>query len=66
MIDDPDTFRLAKVLIDQHGGSAAMRAARPAGELLVEGDVDGAVVWRRIAEAIEGLQRGQRDDEVLN
>jgi hypothetical protein len=66
MIDDPDTFRAAKALIDQRGGSAAMRAARPAGELLVEGDVDGAVVWRRIAEAIEGLQRGQRDDEVLN
>jgi hypothetical protein len=43
-----------------------MRAARPAGELLEEGDVDGAVVRRRIAEAIEELQRGQRDDEVLN
>jgi hypothetical protein len=62
MIDNPDTFRAAKVLIDQRGGSAV----RPAGERLVEGDVDGAVVWRRIAEAIEELQRGQRDDEVLN
>jgi hypothetical protein len=31
-----------------------------------EGDVDGALTWRRILEAIEELQRGRREDEPIN
>ena len=66
MIDDPDIFRAAKLLIDQHGQEAAIRAAQRADALMDEGDVDGAVVWRRILEAIEEQRRGRRDDEFLN
>ena len=66
MIDDPDIFRAAKLLIDQHGDDAAIRAAQRADELLDEGDVDGVVVWRRILEAIDELQRGRREGELLN
>ena len=66
MLDDPDIFRAAKLLMDQHGEDAAIRAAQRADELLDEGDVDGAVVWRRILEAIEELQRGRREGEPLN
>jgi hypothetical protein len=43
-----------------------MRAAQRADELLNEGDVDGVVVWRRILEAIDELQRGRREGELLN
>ncbi len=66
MIDDPDIFRAAKLMIDQHGEDAAIRAAQRADELLEEGDLDGATVWRRILEAIEELQRGRRDGEPIN
>jgi hypothetical protein len=66
VIDDPDIFRAAKLLIDQHGDDAAMRAAQRADGLLEEGDVDGAAVWRQILEAIEELQRGRREGEPLN
>jgi hypothetical protein len=66
MIDDPDIFRAAKLLIDQHGNDAPIRAAQRADELLEEGDVDGAVVWRRIIEAIDELKRGRREGEPLN
>jgi hypothetical protein len=66
VLDDPDIFRAAKLLMDQHGEDAAIRAAQRADELLDEGDVDGAVVWRRILEAIEELQRGRREGEPLN
>ena len=66
MIDDPDIFRAAKLLIDQHGDDAPIHAAQRADGLLEEGDVDGAAVWRRILEAIEELQRVRRDDELLN
>jgi hypothetical protein len=66
MFNDPEIFQAAKLLIDQHGEDAAMRAAQRADELLDGGDMDGAVVWRRILEAIEELQRGRREDELLN
>jgi hypothetical protein len=48
VIDDPDIFRAAKLLIDRHGEDAPLRAARHADELLNDGDVDGSAVWRRI------------------
>ena len=54
MISDPDIFHAAKLLIDQHGIDAPIRAAQRADELLDEGDADGATVWRRILEAIDG------------
>ena len=41
VIDDPDIFRAAKLLIDQHGEDAAIRAAQRADALLDEGDLDG-------------------------
>lgn len=56
----------AKLRIDQHGADVAIRAAQRAGTLADEGDLDGAIVWRRILEAIEELQRGRREGEPLN
>jgi hypothetical protein len=66
MIDDPDIYRAAKLLIDRHGDDADIRAAERADELLDDGDIEGSAVWRRIIEAIEELQRGRRDGEPLN
>ena len=66
VINDPDIFRAAKLLIDQHGDDAPIRAAMRADELLDEGDVDGALVWRRILEAIDELRRERREGELLN
>jgi len=47
VIDDPDILRAAKLLIDQHGEDAALRAAQRADELLEEGDVEGNSVGCR-------------------
>jgi hypothetical protein len=66
MTTDPDIFRAAKLLIDQRGNEAPMRAARRADELLEEGDAYGATIWRQIVIAIEELQRGRREGERLN
>ena len=63
---NPDIFRAAKLLIGQDGEDAPIRAAQRADELADEGDADGAVVWRRILEAIDELQRGRREGEFLN
>jgi len=66
VIDDPDIFRAAKLMIDQHGADAPIRAAQRCEELAELGDFDGVVVWRQIVAAIEDLQRGRREGEQLN
>jgi hypothetical protein len=58
MIPDLDIYRAAKLLIDQHGQDATIRAAERADELLEGGDTEGAAIWRAIAAAIEELRRG--------
>jgi len=66
MTSDPDIFRAAKLLIDQHGEDAPLRAAERADRLLEAGDMIGATTWRRILAAIEELRRGRREGEKLN
>jgi len=66
VINDPDIFRAAKLLIDKHGNDAAIRAAQRADGLLNGGDMEGSAVWRRISEAIVELTRGRREGEAVN
>ena len=66
MTSDPDIFRAAKLLVDQHGEDAPLRAAERADELLDGGDTEGAAIWRRILAAIEELRRGRREGEAVN
>ena len=66
MIPDLDIYRAAKLLIDQHGEDAPIRAADRADELLEAGDIEGATIWRSILAAIEELQRGRLDGESVN
>jgi hypothetical protein len=56
----------AKLLIDQDGDDAPIRAAQCADTHLDEGDLDGAIVFRRILDAIDELMRGRREGERLN
>jgi hypothetical protein len=46
MLDDPDIYRAAKLVIDQRGKEAATFAAGRADRLLGDGDIAGALVWR--------------------
>ena len=57
MISDPDIWRAARLIVKRHGADAPIVAAQRADELFNEGDLDGAVVWRRILHAVEELQR---------
>jgi hypothetical protein len=45
--------------MDEHSEEAATFAAGRADKLLEDGDIHGALVWRRILAAMEELQRGQ-------
>jgi hypothetical protein len=66
MNSDPDIFRAAKLVMDQQGEEAATFAAGRADQLLEDGDIAGALVWRGILVAIEELQRGPQEDEAVN
>ncbi len=57
MIPDRDIWAAAKILIDHHGDDAAIVASQRQDELLDEGDVDGANIWKAIIKAVEELQR---------
>ena len=41
MIPDLDIYRVAKLLIDQHGEDAPIRAAKRVEELVAHGDAEG-------------------------
>jgi hypothetical protein len=66
MIPDLDIYSAAKLLVDQHGEDAGLRAAERADALLEEGDVEGSAVWRAIGTAIGELQRERLPDEAVN
>ena len=50
-----DIWRAAKLLVDQHGADASIRAAQRADELLAAGDIEGRAAWLRILEAVKDL-----------
>ena len=56
-IDDIDVYRSATLLIDKHGAEASIHAAMKADDMLERGDMDGRAVWKRIADAINDMQR---------
>jgi hypothetical protein len=66
VIEEPEIFRAAVLLVDQDGEDAALRAAQRADELFKKGNLYGSAVWRRIRAAIEELRRGRQDGDTLN
>ncbi len=67
MIEDPDIWRAANLLVKMHSADAAIVAAQRADELLAEGDMDGLAVWKRIARATEQLLRNEPEEgEAVN
>jgi len=55
MVEEIDIWRSAKLLVDEHGDTAAIHAAMRADAILDAGDLDGYAVWRRIVRAVRGL-----------
>ncbi|HXP73683.1 MAG TPA: hypothetical protein VN823_06005 [Stellaceae bacterium] len=67
MVDEPDIWRAANLLVKRHGADAAPVAANRADELLTRGDVEGYAIWHRIFGAVAELVRTKPiDDERVN
>ena len=61
-----DIWRSAKLLVDQHGADARIRAAQRADEPLAAGNIQSRSVWLRILEAIKqkSIDRTERADKA--
>jgi hypothetical protein len=68
LVSDSEIFRAARLLIDQHGEEASLRAAVRADDLLEGSDVIGSTAWHRFLGAVEELsgQARGRGGELRN
>jgi len=57
MIDDPDIWRAANLLLKRYGADAAAQAAQRADTLLADSDSEGCAIWKRILAAVAELAR---------
>ncbi len=65
MITELDVHRTAKLLIDQHGASAAvLTASDKAEKLWRQGDAEGASTWERVARAVAALSGTQSEGPI--
>ena len=55
MIPEIDIWRAATLMLKRYGENALEQSATRADELAAEGDHNGAVTWRRIADAVVQL-----------
>ncbi len=57
MLADVDIWRVAALMLDQHGDAAARTAAEWADAQLEKGDLRGNAIWLRVLRAIREIQR---------
>ncbi len=57
MLSDLGLWRAANVMVKCYGDGAAIEAAMRADEFLDQGIIDGKLLWMRIMQTIEELQR---------
>jgi len=55
MLDEPDIWHAANLLLKNHGDDAPLVAAQRADELLAAGDLEGRSVWLRFLRAVRAL-----------
>ena len=67
MVDVPDIWRAANLLLRRHSADAEIVAAMRADELLANGDVEGWAIWKQILAAVTELSRtAPADGERVN
>ena len=55
MLSDTDIYQSADFMIEEHGMDASSIAAMRAGELLIDGNIDGYRMWKRIVMVIDNV-----------
>jgi hypothetical protein len=57
-----EVWRRACALVKEHGSDAGLYAGLRSKALLKQDDVDGHLLWKRIATAVKELQRERPED----
>lgn len=60
LIEDPDVWRAAILMVERHGPDAGRNCARQAERLLEAGDPEGFFAWERVTDAVAEIQRVER------
>jgi hypothetical protein len=55
MLSDAEIYQSADLLIEEHGLDAASIATMRADELLIDGNMDGYRMWKRIIMVIDNV-----------
>ena len=66
MTGDLDVMRAANVVLQQYGDDADYHAAGRADALLLEGDVEGSLVWMRVLRAIKTFRASRQPGHLEN
>jgi len=66
-ITDAEIYNSADILLEVHGPEAVMVAAMRAEELLLQGNLEGYRMWKRIAMVVDDLfASGPPDDASVH
>ena len=67
MLSDAEIYQSADLLIEEHGLYASSIATMRAGELLIDGNMDGYRMWKRIVMVIDNVSAfGPPPNELPN
>jgi hypothetical protein len=67
VLGDADVCQSADLMIEEHGMDASLIARLRADELLINGNIDGYQMWKRIVTVIDNVARhGSLPDILLN
>lgn len=66
MPEQIDIYRVAWLLIKEHGEDANLVAAKRADELLAQGEMEGCATFKRVLAAILELRRGKQPDDLAH
>lgn len=61
-MQDIDIYRVAKMMIDQHGDRAHLEILHKVDQLTAKNDQAGVSVWHKISDAIHWMQN-KKDSE---
>ena len=64
MISEQESWRLAKMLIEEHGERALCHARNNAEKLLLGDDIFGGAAWMRVARAVDVLLENEWTGKV--
>ena len=59
-----DVYKMADVLLRQHGKDAVLIANMRAGEMLNVGDLDGYRTWKRLVMLVDGMTEDDLPDGI--